>query len=112
MKNEGTEHEPTKENLGPQNLLEYYLDNLDNEEIMEELRWENPSLFRKIQRIHYIDSLRSKEPTGKCPECKSKTIIVDNDTCEEYCENCGLVTRNNYPYVAGIQHELYWGLKI
>lgn len=45
-----------------------------------------------------------------CPECKTRTIIFDEEKCEEYCINCGTITRASSKYVAGDLIELYYGL--
>ena len=41
-----------------------------------------------------------------CPECNTRTIILDTDKCEEYCTNCGTITRAASRYVAGNQFDL------
>ena len=47
-----------------------------------------------------------------CPECRTRTIILDNEKCEEYCTRCGMVTRAASRYVAGKQIDLPYGLII
>lgn len=45
-----------------------------------------------------------------CPECRTRTIILDKEKCEEYCTECGTITRAASRYVAGTQIELTYGL--
>lgn len=92
-----------------ENPIKYYLKNFDDEEIMAELRWEDPELYQKILRIVEIDGMKNKQQIYRCPECE-KNIITD-EWGEEYCSNCGLVTRAHYPYVAGQRINLVFGLK-
>ena len=47
-----------------------------------------------------------------CPECRTRTIILDEEKCEEYCTQCGTITRAASRYVAGKQIELAYGLII
>lgn len=47
-----------------------------------------------------------------CPECKTRTIILDEEKCEEYCTKCGTITRAASRYVAGKQINLTYGLII
>lgn len=47
-----------------------------------------------------------------CPECGTRTIILDKEKCEEYCEMCGTITRASSRYVAGIKVDLTYGLII
>ncbi|MCR5027014.1 MAG: hypothetical protein K6A34_06205 [Methanobrevibacter sp.] len=47
-----------------------------------------------------------------CPECKTRTIVLDKEKCEEYCINCGTITRASSRYVAGKQVDLAYGLII
>ena len=47
-----------------------------------------------------------------CPECQTRTIILDEEKCEEYCTHCGMVTRAASCYVAGEKIELPYGLII
>lgn len=91
------------------NLIEYYLKNFDNPEIMSELEWDNPSLYRKICRIHYVHSIQCKDNLSKCPDCRSE--IIQDEWGEEYCSECGLVTRSYYDYVAGQKVQFPYGLK-
>ena len=96
--------------LKNENPIAYYLKHINNKEIMKELRWNNVSLYRKVHRINYILSFKTKEPLRKCPTCGGK--ITNDEWGEEYCQRCGLVTRNNYPYLASLPYELPYGLKI
>ena len=47
-----------------------------------------------------------------CPECRTRTIILDEEKCEEYCTRCGTITRAASRYVAGEKIELPYGLII
>jgi len=47
-----------------------------------------------------------------CPECRTRTIILDEEKCEEYCTCCGTITRAASCYVAGEKIELPYGLII
>ena len=47
-----------------------------------------------------------------CPECNTKTIILDKEKCEEYCTNCGTITRAASRYVAGNMIDLAYGIII
>ena len=47
-----------------------------------------------------------------CPECRTRTIILDEEKCEEYCTCCGTITRAASQYVAGEKIELPYGLII
>lgn len=87
----------------------YYLKHFHNQEIMGELRWCDPYLYLQICRIHFIQQLKDKTPTSKCPECGDE--IIQNEWGEEYCNSCGLVTRSTYDYVAGFKIYLPYGLK-
>lgn len=89
--------------------ITYYLENIDDEEIMNQLRWDDPELYNQILRLNYLQSLTNKEPIYQCPICRGN-IITDN-WGEEYCSVCGLVTRTQYPYVAGQKIHLDYGLK-
>ena len=109
MKNEKWLDDITGADL--QKNFEYYLQNIDNQEIMDQLKWENPRLYDIVHRIDYILSFSNKQPIGKCPECGAE-IIVDKDACEEYCRECGLVTRNSYPYVASQKYDLPYGIRL
>ena len=94
-----------------QNNLDYYLQHIDNQEIMSKLKWENPILYETVQRINYLLSFANKEPIYNCPECGAE-IEVDKDLCEEYCSQCGLITRNSYPYIAGQKYTLPYGIRL
>lgn len=98
------------DDLKVENPILYYLKNIDDPEIMEELRWEDPGFYEYILRLNYIQSLTNKEPIYKCPLC-NHSIITDIDSGEEYCSVCGLVTRTHYPYVAGQRLHLDYGVK-
>ena len=98
------------EQLKNTNPLRYYLKHIGNDKIMEGLRWDNPMLYRKVHRIHYIRSFKTKEPLWKCPHCGE--VITQDEWGEEYCPECGEVTRNNYNYTSGFKHDLRYGLKI
>lgn len=45
-----------------------------------------------------------------CPECRTRTIILDEEKCEEYCVICGTITRAASRYVAGKKVDLAYGL--
>lgn len=90
--------------------LKYYLENIGNIKVMNELRQENLELYNKIQRISYIKSFQTREKLYLCPECH--TSIVEDEWGEQYCPSCGLVTRSHYDYVAGLKFKLPYGLKI
>ena len=47
-----------------------------------------------------------------CPECGTRTITLDQDKCEEYCTQCGYITRAATRYVAGNKIDLPYGLII
>lgn len=47
-----------------------------------------------------------------CPECGTRTIILDEEKCEEYCTQCGTITRAASRYVAGNTFDLAYGLII
>ncbi len=104
MKNHTTTSEKTE------NPIQYYLNHIGNQEIMEQLKWENRNLYDKVHRVDYILSFKSTEHLWKCPECDEE--IVEDEWGEQYCPSCGLVTRSNYPYVAGIQLEFPYGIKL
>ena len=108
--NRGLMNVKSDDELKTINPLTYYLKHIGNIELMEELRWENPPLYRKVHRIHYILSFKTKEPLNKCPECGEH--ITSDEWGEEYCPKCGCVTRNNYNYTSGTKHCLPYGLKI
>lgn len=89
--------------------ITYYLEHIDDYEIMGELRWEDPELYTLIFRLNYIKSLANKEPIYRCPICRGN--IITDTWGEEYCSVCGLVTRTSYPYVAGQKIHLDYGVK-
>lgn len=93
-----------------ENPTEYYLKNIEDHEIMAELRWEDPYFYDYILRLHFINEMQNHENIYRCPECRGN-IITDIDSGEEYCTCCGLVTRTHYPYVAGQRVTLDYGLK-
>lgn len=47
-----------------------------------------------------------------CPHCKTRTIVYDEEKCEEYCTTCGYITRASSCYVAGNKIILPYGLII
>lgn len=47
-----------------------------------------------------------------CPVCHTRTIVLDEEKCEEYCTHCGTITRAASRYVAGEKIELAYGLII
>lgn len=98
------------EKLKIENPLRYYLNHINDMKIMAELLKENRLLYHKVHRIDYILSFKTKEPLRKCPKCGNP--ILTGEWGEEYCQKCGVITRNNYPYMAGIQHDLPYGLKL
>ena len=95
--------------LKQKNPIKYYLKHYNNKKIMDELRWENPELYNRIQRLHKKWLITNHEPIYKCPECNQN--IITDEWGEEYCNNCGLVTRTHYPYVAGQKIHLPFGIK-
>lgn len=92
-----------------ENPTKYYLENIDDAEIMNELKWEDPDLYLHILRLNFINKITDHEPIYRCPECRSN--IITDEWGEEYCSNCGLVTRTHYQYVAGQSIVLPFGLK-
>lgn len=52
---------------------------------------------------------RITENLNICPECEGK---IQEDSTIEYCTVCGLITRANTYYVAGVRTVLPYGLKI
>ena len=92
-----------------ENPTKYYLKNINNTEIMEALRWEDPDFYDTILRLHYIQQMQNRENIYQCPECRGN--IITDDWGEEYCTDCGLVTRTPYPYTAGHRISLPYGLK-
>ena len=89
--------------------IKYYLEHIHDEDIMNELKWEDPELYNHIIRLNFIHLMSNHEQIYICPECH-KNIITD-EWGEEYCSNCGLVTRTYYDYVAGLRLELPFGRK-
>ena len=47
-----------------------------------------------------------------CPCCKTRTVTLDAEKCEEYCTTCGCITRASSRYVAGEKVDLPYGLII
>lgn len=92
-----------------ENPLQYYLDNINDNDIMTELAWEDPELYQHVQRIYFIHKMQNHEPIYKCPECRGE--IITDEWGEEYCETCGQVTRTQFRYVAGHKIKLAYGLK-
>ena len=92
-----------------QELIKYYLENFDNKEILDNLHWEDPYLYDTIVRLHYISQLKNKYNLHICPECRG--TITSDESGEEFCTECGLVTRSFYHYVAGQKMTLPYGLK-
>ena len=92
-----------------ENPTEYYLKNIKDPEIMDELRWEDPYFYDYILRLHFINEMQNHENIYRCPECRGN--IITDDWGEEYCTNCGLVTRTHYPYTAGQPISLPYGIK-
>lgn len=108
MKNE-KEQDPD-ERLKEENPIKYYLKHYGNQKIMMELRLKNRELYNHIHRLHYIQSMQSKEPTWKCPECKTKTIKLSENRSYEYCTRCGLITRASIEYAKGHKINLPYGI--
>lgn len=92
-----------------ENPIQYYLKYIDDEEIMAELNWSDPELYHRVMRLDFINKMSNNEPIYRCPECRSN--IITDTWGEEYCSNCGLVTRTYYNYVAGKPIKLPFGLK-
>lgn len=92
-----------------ENPLQYYLDHINDEEIMSELAWDDPEFYQHVKRIYFIQQMQNHENIHQCPECRGK--IITDEWGEEYCENCGLVTRTQIRYVAGHKIRLPYGLK-
>ena len=91
------------------NPIKYYLNHIDDKEIMIELARDDPYLYQHVKRLDFIDKIGSHEKLYQCPECRSS--IITDEWGEEYCETCGLVTRSHYNYVAGQKINLPYGLK-
>lgn len=98
-----------EDQLKLENPTKYYLKNFKNHEIMDELKWEDPYLYDTIIRLHYIKQMQNPDNIYMCPECRGN--IITDESGEEYCKNCGLVTRTHYPYVAGQRFIVDYGLK-
>lgn len=90
--------------------IQYYLEHIDDEEIMAELAWDDPELYQQIQRLLFIQCMQPYENITQCPECRGE--IITDEWGEEYCETCGLITRTQYPYVAGHKIRLPYGQKL
>ena len=71
---------------------------------------ENRELYNKIHRLHYVLSMRSKDPIWKCPECNTKTIELSENRSYEYCTRCGLITRASIEYAASHKINLPYGI--
>lgn len=89
--------------------MNYYLQHQDNSHLMETIRWKDPDFYRQIQRINYIQDITAKT-SSKCPECD--TILTQEVSWEIYCPKCGLVVSSNINYVAGIQIDFPYGLRL
>ena len=77
---------------------------------MERLRWEDIELYNLVQRLHFLKSFQNTEPIYNCPECGED--IREDEWGEEYCPQCGLITRSHSTYTAGRKFELPFGLKL
>lgn len=77
----------------------------------------------KLKQKTHTQHITEGEPTDEldinilddpelCPECRTRTIILDEEKCEEYCTQCGTITRAASRYVAGKPIELAYGLII
>lgn len=77
---------------------------------MDELKWEDPYFYDTIIRLHYIKQMQNHDNIYMCPECQGD--IITDEAGEEYCNECGLITRNCYPYTAGTKYELPYGLRL
>lgn len=109
MKNDNLTSD-TDEELKENNPIKYYLKHIGNQKVMAELKRTDKDLYDKVQRLDYILSFANKEPIWKCPECKEHINI--DEWGEEYCPECGLITRTHYKYNAGIQIRLPYGIKL
>ena len=89
--------------------LSYYWQHRNDIKTMSKLIRCNHELYSQLQRLIYIDSFKNKDKIYVCPECRSS--IVSDEWGEEYCSNCGLVTRTHYQYTAGQRLVLDYGLK-
>ena len=92
-----------------ENPTQYYLNHIDDEKIMHELLEDDPYLYMHILRLNFINQMSNHDPIYRCPECRSN--IVTDESGEEYCESCGLITRTSYDYVAGQKVSLPYGRK-
>lgn len=92
-----------------ENPTKYYLQNINDIEIMDALKWEDPYLYEDVIRLHFIQEMMNHDNINMCPQCRDN--IITDEWGEEYCECCGLVTRTHYPYVAGQRIVLDYGLK-
>ena len=92
-----------------ENPTKYYLKNIDDPEIMGELKWEDPYFYEYILRLHFIQKMQNHQNIYRCPECRGN--IITDESGEEYCNDCGLITRTHYPYVAGQRIIVDYGLK-
>ena len=91
------------------NPTKYYLEHVDDDAIMMELAREDLELYAHVLRLDFINKMSNHEPIYQCPECRSN--IITDESGEEYCSTCGLVTRTYYKYVAGQCISLPFGLK-
>lgn len=99
--------------LKTENPISYYLQNFKDEEVqkeLSELAWTDHDLYQRILRLHFIYEMSNHEHINTCPECHS--IIITDEWGEEYCSNCGIVTRSFYQYVAGQKIKLHYGCKV
>ena len=92
-----------------ENPTKYYLDHIDDIEIMMELARDDLDLYIHVTRLDFIRKMSNHEKIYHCPECHSN--IIKDEWGEEYCETCGLVTRTHYNYTAGQKISLPFGLK-
>lgn len=46
-----------------------------------------------------------------CPECGCQ-LINDENSGEDYCPGCGLITTGSYSYVAGVKINYPYGLQL
>ena len=65
--------------------------------------------MKKKEKHDEDNETRIMENLDICPECKGK---IQEDSTIEYCAVCGLITRANTYYVAGVRTVLPYGLKI
>lgn len=92
--------------------VSYYIKNFNNQNVQIELfklRLVDSDLYQYICRLHFIYSISNKEPINQCPVCGGE--IITDEWGEEYCNQCGLVTRTHYDYAAGVKIFLDFGLK-